>query len=110
MYTLTQARFGDKYSLASSLIQRFNYLKYDSDYTGYSALINHGDSAMTVRNSLLDRVAIKTPAIILPTDEALKAFILASDNPLGQCGINQDNYYDMLMSLPREVLQPFVKE
>lgn len=110
MYILTQARFGDKYSLASSLIQRFNYLKYDSDYTGYSALINHGDSAMTVRNSLLDRVAIKTPAIILPTDEALKAFILASDNPLGQCGINQDNYYDMLMSLPREVLQPFVKE
>lgn len=110
MYILTQARYGDKYSLASSLIQRFNYLKYDSDYTGYSALINHGDSAMTVRNSLLDRVAIKTPAIILPTDEALKAFILASDNPLGQCGINQDNYYDMLMSLPREVLQPFVKE
>lgn len=110
MYTLTQARFGDKYSLASSLIQRFNYLKYDSDYTGYSALINDGDSAMTVRNSLLDRVAIKTPAIILPTDEALKAFILATDNPLGQCGINQDNYYTMLMSLPREVLEPFVKE
>lgn len=110
MYTLAQARSDGKCSLASSLVQRFNYLKYDSDYTGYSALINHGDSAMTVRNSLLDRVAIKTPAIILPTDEALKAFILASDNPLGQCGINQDNYYDMLMSLPREVLQPFVKE
>ena len=68
---------------------------------------------MTVRNSLLDRVSTtttQTPAIILPTDEALKAFLLASDNPLGQCGINQDNYYDMLMSLPREVLQPFVKE
>lgn len=107
MYTLAQARWGDKYSLASSLIQRFNYLKYDPDYTG---IINDGDSVMTVRNSLLDRVAIKTPAIILPTDEALKAFLLASDNPLWQFGINQDNYYTMLMSLPREVLQPFVKE
>lgn len=113
MCALAQARLGGKCSLASSLVQRFNYLKYDSDYTGYSALINDGDSAMTVRNSLLDRVStttIQTPAIILPTDEALKAFLLASDNPLGQFGINQDNYYTMLMSLPREVLQPFVKE
>lgn len=113
MCALAQARLGGKCSLASSLVQRFNYLKYDSDYTGYSALINDGDSAWTVRNSLLDRVStttIQTPAIILPTDEALKAFLLASDNPLGQCGINQDNYYTMLMSLPREVLQPFVKE
>lgn len=107
MYTLAQARSDGKCSLASSLVQRFNYLKYDAEY---SDIYNHIDSAWTVCNSLLDRVAIKTPAIILPTDEALKAFILASDNPLGQCGINQDNYYDMLMSLPREVLQPFVKE
>lgn len=113
MCALAQARLGGKCSLASSLVQRFNYLKYDSDYTGYSALINDGDSAWTVRNSLLDRVStttIQTPAIILPTDEALKAFLLASDNPLWQFGINQDNYYTMLMSLPREVLQPFVKE
>lgn len=112
MYTLAQARWGDKYSLASSLVQRFNYLKYDSDYTGYSALINDGDSAWTVCNSLLDRVAttLQTPAIILPTNEALKAFLLAADNPLRSFGINQDNYYTTLMSLPREVLQPFVKE
>lgn len=114
MCALAQARLGGKCSLASSLVQRFNYLKYDPDYAYYKEQIfNDGDSAMTVRNSLLDRVStttIQTPAIILPTDEALKAFILASDNPLGQCGINQDNYYDMLMSLPREVLQPFVKE
>lgn len=112
MCALAQARWGGKCSLASSLVQRFNYLKYDSDYTEYSALINDGDSAMTVRNSLLDRVVTtsQTPAIILPTDEALKAFLLATDNPLWQFGINQDNYYDMLMSLPREVLQPFVKE
>lgn len=113
MCALAQARLGGKCSLASSLVQRFNYLKYDSDYTGYSALINDGDSAWTVRNSLLDRVStttIQTPAIILPTDEALKAFLLASDNPLWQFGINKDNYYTMLMSLPREVLQPFVKE
>lgn len=114
MCALAQARWGGKCSLASSLVQRFNYLKYDPDYAYYKEQIfNDGDSAMTVRNSLLDRVSTtttQTPAIILPTDEALKAFLLASDNPLGQCGINQDNYYDMLMSLPREVLQPFVKE
>ena len=114
MCALAQARWGGKCSLASSLVQRFNYLKYDPDYAYYKEQIfNDGDSAMTVRNSLLDRVSTTTtqpPAIILPTDEALKAFLLASDNPLGQCGINQDNYYDMLMSLPREVLQPFVKE
>ena len=114
MCALAQARWGGKCSLASSLVQRFNYLKYDPDYTYYDEqILNDGDSAMTVRNSLLDRVSTtttQTPAIILPTDEALKAFLLASDNPLGQCGINQDNYYDMLMSLPREVLQPFVKE
>lgn len=114
MCALAQARLGGKCSLASSLVQRFNYLKYDPDYAYYKEQIfNDGDSAMTVRNSLLDRVSTtttQTPAIILPTDEALKAFLLASDNPLGQCGINQDNYYDMLMSLPREVLQPFVKE
>lgn len=75
-------------------------------------MFNDGDSAMTVRNSLLDRVVttLQTPAIILPTDEALKAFLLTTDNPLRSFGINQDNYYDMLMSLPREVLQPFVKE
>lgn len=111
MYNLAQARLGGKCSLASSLVQRFNYLKYD--YLYYNDAFNVSDSAWTVRNSLLDKVStttIQTPAIILPTDEALKAFILASDNPLGQCGINQDNYYDMLMSLPREVLQPFVKE
>lgn len=114
MCALAQARWGGKCSLASSLVQRFNYLKYDPDYTYYDEqILNDGDSAMTVRNSLLDRVSTtttQTPAIILPTDEALKAFLLASDNPLGQCGINQDNYYTMLMSLPREVLQPFVKE
>lgn len=114
MCALAQARWGGKCSLASSLVQRFNYLKYAPDYTYYDEqILNDGDSAMTVRNSLLDRVSTtttQTPAIILPTDEALKAFLLASDNPLGQCGINQDNYYDMLMSLPREVLQPFVKE
>lgn len=113
MCALAQARLGGKCSLASSLVQRFNYLKYDSDYTGYSALINDGDSAWTVRNSLLDRVSTtttQTPAIILPTDEALKAFLLATDNPLWQFGINKDNYYTMLMSLPREVLQSFVKE
>lgn len=112
MCALAQARWGGKCSLASSLVQRFNYLKYDSDYTEYSALINDGDSAMTVRNSLLDRVAttLQTPAIILPTNEALKAFLLAADNPLRSFGINQDNYYTTLMSLPREVLQPFVKE
>lgn len=111
MYNLAQARLGGKCSLASSLVQRFNYLKYD--YLYYNDAFNVSDSAWTVRNSLLDRVStttIQTPAIILPTDEALKAFLLASDNPLGQCGINQDNYYTMLMSLPREVLQPFVKE
>lgn len=111
MYNLAQARLGGKCSLASSLVQRFNYLKYD--YLYYNDAFNVSDSAWTVRNSLLDRVStttIQTPAIILPTDEALKAFLLASDNPLGQCGINKDNYYDMLMSLPREVLQPFVKE
>lgn len=109
MYTLAQARWGGKCSLASSLVQRFNYLKYDAEY---SDIYNHIDSAWTVRNSLLDRVVTtsQTPAIILPTDEALKAFLLASDNPLWQFGINQDNYYTMLMSLPREVLQPFVKE
>ena len=75
-------------------------------------MFNDGDSAMTVRNSLLDRVVttLQTPAIILPTDEALKAFLLTTDNPLRSFGINQDNYYTMLMSLPREVLQPFVKE
>lgn len=114
MCALAQARWGGKCSLASSLVQRFNYLKYDPDYTYYDEqILNDGDSAMTVRNSLLDRVSTtttQTPAIILPTDEALKAFLLASDNPLWQCGINKDNYYDMLMSLPREVLQPFVKE
>lgn len=114
MCALAQARLGGKCSLASSLVQRFNYLKYDPDYAYYKEQIfNDGDSAMTVRNSLLDRVStttIQTPAIILPTDEALKAFLLASDNPLWQFGINKDNYYDMLMSLPREVLQPFVKE
>lgn len=114
MCALAQARWGGKCSLASSLVQRFNYLKYDPDYTYYDEqILNDGDSAMTVRNSLLDRVSTttaQTPAIILPTDEALKAFLLATDNPLWQCGINQDNYYDMLMSLPREVLQPFVKE
>ena len=114
MCALAQARLGGKCSLASSLVQRFNYLKYDPDYAYYKEQIfNDGDSAMTVRNSLLDRVStttIQTPAIILPTDEALKAFLLASDNPLGQFGINQDNYYTMLMSLPREVLQSFVKE
>lgn len=114
MCALAQARWGGKCSLASSLVQRFNYLKYDPDYTYYDEqILNDGDSAMTVRNSLLDRVSTtttQTPAIILPTDEALKAFLLASDNPLWQCGIKQDNYYDMLMSLPREVLQPFVKE
>ena len=110
MCALAQARWGGKCSLASSLVQRFNYLKYDAEY---SDIYNHIDSAWTVRNSLLDRVSTtttQTPAIILPTDEALKAFLLASDNPLWQCGINQDNYYTMLMSLPREVLQPFVKE
>lgn len=113
MCALAQARWGGKCSLASSLVQRFNYLKYDPDYAYYEEQIfNDGDSAMTVRNSLLDRVVTtsQTPAIILPTDEALKAFLLATDNPLWQFGINQDNYYDMLMSLPREVLQPFVKE
>lgn len=111
MYNLAQARLGGKCSLASSLVQRFNYLKYD--YLYYNDAFNVSDSAWTVRNSLLDRVStttIQTPAIILPTDEALKAFLLASDNPLWQFGINKDNYYDMLMSLPREVLQPFVKE
>lgn len=109
MYNLAEARLGGKCSLASSLVQRFNYLKYDAEY---SDIYNHIDSAWTVRNSLLDRVVTtsQTPAIILPTDEALKAFLLATDNPLWQCGINQDNYYTMLMSLPREVLQPFVKE
>lgn len=111
MCALAQARLGGKCSLASSLVQRFNYLKYD--YLYYNDAFNVSDSAWTVRNSLLDRVStttIQTPAIILPTDEALKAFLLASDNPLWQFGINKDNYYDMLMSLPREVLQPFVKE
>lgn len=109
MYTLAQARSDGKCSLASSLVQRFNYLKYDAEY---SDIYNHIDSAMTVRNSLLDRVVttLQTPAIILPTDEALKAFLLTTDNPLRSFGINQDNYYTMLMSLPREVLQPFVKE
>lgn len=109
MCALAQVRWGGKCSLASSLVQRFNYLKYDAEY---SDIYNHIDSAWTVRNSLLDRVVTtsQTPAIILPTDEALKAFLLATDNPLWQCGINQDNYYTMLMSLPREVLQPFVKE
>lgn len=113
MYALAQARWGGKCSLASSLVQRFNYLKYDPEYTYYKEqMFNDGDSAMTVRNSLLDRVVttLQTPAIILPTDEALKAFLLTTDNPLRSFGINQDNYYDMLMSLPREVLQPFVKE
>lgn len=114
MCALAQARWGGKCSLASSLVQRFNYLKYDPDYAYYKEQIfNDGDSAMTVRNSLLDRVSTtttQTPAIILPTDEALKAFLLATDNPLWQFGINQDNYYTMLMSLPREVLQSFVKE
>lgn len=114
MCALAQARWGGKCSLASSLVQRFNYLKYDPDYTYYDEqILNDGDSAMTVRNSLLDRVSTtttQTPAIILPTDEALKAFLLASDNPLWQFGINKDNYYTMLMSLPREVLQSFVKE
>lgn len=114
MCALAQARWGGKCSLASSLVQRFNYLKYDPDYAYYKEQIfNDGDSAMTVRNSLLDRVSTtttQTPAIILPTDEALKAFLLASDNPLWQFGINKDNYYTMLMSLPREVLQSFVKE
>lgn len=114
MCALAQARWGGKCSLASSLVQRFNYLKYDPDYAYYKEQIfNDGDSAMTVRNSLLDRVSTtttQTPAIILPTDEALKAFLLATDNPLWQFGINKDNYYTMLMSLPREVLQSFVKE
>lgn len=112
MCALAQARWGGKCSLASSLVQKFNYLKYDPEYTK-EQMFNDGDSAWTVRNSLLDRVSttmIQTPAIILPTDEALKAFLLASDNPLWQFGINKDNYYTMLMSLPREVLQPFVKE
>lgn len=111
MYNLAQARLGGKCSLASSLVQRFNYLKYD--YLYYNDAFNVSDSAWTVRNSLLDRVStttIQTPAIILPTDEALKAFLLTTDNPLRSFGINQDNYYTMLMSLPREVLQPFVKE
>lgn len=111
MYNLAQARLGGKCSLASSLVQRFNYLKYD--YLYYNDAFNVPDSAWTVRNSLLDRVStttIQTPAIILPTDEALKAFLLTTDNPLRSFGINQDNYYTMLMSLPREVLQPFVKE
>ena len=60
-------------------------------------MFNDGDSAMTVRNSLLDRVVttLQTPAIILPTDEALKAFLLTADIPLWQFGINQDNYYTM---------------
>lgn len=109
MYTLAQARSDGKCSLASSLVQRFNYLKYDAEY---SDIYNHIDSAWTVCNSLLDRVAttLQTPAIILPTNEALKAFFLAADNPLRSFGINQDNYYTTLMSLPREVLQPFVKE
>lgn len=109
MYTLAQARSDGKCSLASSLVQRFNYLKYDAEY---SDIYNHIDSAWTVCNSLLDRVAttLQTPAIILPTNEALKAFLLAADNPLRSFGINQDNYYTTLMSLPREVLQPFVKE
>lgn len=114
MCALAQARLGGKCSLASSLVQRFNYLKYDPDYTYYDEqILNDGDSAMTVRNSLLDRVStttIQTPAIILPTDEALKAFLLTTDNPLRSFGINKDNYYTMLMSLPREVLQSFVKE
>lgn len=113
MYALAQARWGGKCSLASSLVQRFNYLKYDPEYTYYKEqMFNDGDSAMTVRNSLLDRVVTtaQTPAIILPTDDALKAFLFAFDNPLCQFGINQYNYYTMLMSLPREVLQPFVKE
>lgn len=111
MYNLAQARLDGKCSLASSLVQRFNYLKYD--YLYYNDAFNVPDSAWTVRNSLLDRVStttIQTPAIILPTDEALKAFLLTTDNPLRSFGINQDNYYTMLMSLPREVLQPFVKE
>lgn len=110
MCALAQARWGGKCSLASSLVQRFNYLKYDAEY---SDIYNHIDSAWTVRNSLLDRVSTtttQTPAIILPTDEALKAFLLTTDNPLRSFGINQNNYYTMLMSLPREVLQPFVKE
>lgn len=109
MYTLAQARSDGKCSLASSLVQRFNYLKYDAEY---SDIYNHIDSAWTVCNSLLDRVAttLQTPAIILPTNEALKAFLLAADNPLRSFGINQDNYNTTLMSLPREVLQPFVKE
>lgn len=118
MYILAQARLGGKCSLASSLAQRFNYLKYDPEYyialwdPEYSGSFCNSDSAMTVRNSLLDRVVTtaQMPAIILPTDEALKAFLFASDNPLWQFGINQYNYYTMLMSLPREVLQPFVKE
>lgn len=118
MYILAQARLGGKCSLASSLAQRFNYLKYDPEYyialwdPEYSGSFCNSDSAMTVRNSLLDRVVTtaQTPAIILPTDDALKAFLFASDNPLCQFGINQYNYYTMLMSLPREVLQPFVKE
>ena len=113
MCALAQVRWGGKCSLASSLVQRFNYLKYDPEYTYYKEqMFNDGDSAMTVRNSLLDRVVttLQTPAIILPTDDALKAFLFASDNPLCQFGINQYNYYTMLMSLPREVLQPFVKE
>lgn len=113
MCALAQVRWGGKCSLASSLVQRFNYLKYDPEYTYYKEqMFNDGDSAMTVRNSLLDRVVttLQTPAIILPTDEALKAFLLTTDNPLRSFGINQDNYYTMLMSLPREVLQPFVKE
>lgn len=109
MYTLAQARSDGKCSLASSLVQRFNYLKYDAEY---SDIYNHIDSAWTVCNSLLDRVSttLQTPAIILPTNEALKAFLLAADNPLRSFGINQDNYYTTFMSLPREVLQPFVKE
>lgn len=113
MCALAQVRWGGKCSLASSLVQKFNYLKYDPEYTYYKEqMFNDGDSAMTVRNSLLDRVVttLQTPAIILPTDEALKAFLLTTDNPLRSFGINQDNYYTMLMSLPREVLQPFVKE
>ena len=111
MYTLAQARLGDKCPLASSLIQRFNYLSYDYEY---STMYNNGDSTRIICNSLLDRVSTttsQTPAVMLPTDEALKAFFLSPDNPLQQYyGLNQDNLYSSLMSMPREVLEPFVKE
>lgn len=51
MCALAQARWGGKCSLASSLVQKFNYLKYDPEYTYYKEqMFNDGDSAMTVRN------------------------------------------------------------